>query len=476
MVLPRASKRSSGIKAKRVVASVGKARAKAVPSLAPGAVARLRRRLRGPVERGRWPGVAAAVYVGGRLELLEESGHADVESGAPMTKDSLVRVYSMTKCVIAAAVMQLVEAGHIRLDDDLSKHLPAFKNMSVVMEGADGKPNFDRLMPSRCPIRIRHLLTHTSGISCGISSGLDGPKIRSARERSWAEIYEPLARKVDRGEVRNLAAWVDEVARLPLFSHPGELYGYGYSYDILGHLVEVKTGRKLPDFLAARIFKPLGMNDTRFEVKAPGHVRRLTALYRCTKSARFGSDGKSMRLVRVDPPTCRAQSRWKAPCQVPSGGGCLGSLEGGLLSTLADYSRFLLAVVSGGAHPETGARILSRFSAEQMLADQTEMLAANGRRPPKNASPYNDRGLGLSCLGELQRRGAPAWGRWFDGVAGVRLWGGAASSCFKYDPNNGNPILAIVMTQVFPQEDGTAITWLLKGVRKALRDGSAGSA
>merc|ERR1719188_1913400 len=181
------------------------------------------------------------------------------------------------------------------------------------------------------------------------------------------------------------------------------------------------------------------MNDTRFDVKAAGQLDRLSTLYRCTKSAKFGGDG-------------------------------LTSLEGGLLSTLSDYSKFLLAVVSGGAHPESGARILKKASAEQMLADQTAMLAENGRLPPRSANPYNDRGLGLSCLGELQRRGAPAWGQWFDGVPGVRLWGGAASSAFKYDPNGGHPILAIVMTQVLPQEDGTAITGLLRGVRQALRE------
>merc|ERR1719335_1896444 len=99
-----------------------------------------------------------------------------------------------------------------------------------------------------------------------------------------------------------------------------------------------------------------------------------------------------------------------------------------------------------------------------MLADQTELLRKRGssRGPPKSARPYTDNGLGLSCIGELQRKGAPSWGRWFDGVPGVRQWGGAASCAFKYDPNDGCPILAMIMTQVFPQEDGTAISELLR--------------
>merc|ERR1712183_397335 len=124
------------------------------------------------------------------------------------------------------------------------------------------------------------------------------------------------------------------------------------------------------------------------------------------------------------------------------------------MGTLEDYCRFLLAVLSDGAHPVSGARILSPAAAKMMLADQTALLQP---RAPAAASPYENRGLGLSCLGELQRRGCPTFGQWFDGVEGVRLWGGAASTCFKYDPNNGRPILAIVLTQAFPQDDGRTI-------------------
>ncbi|CAE8639630.1 unnamed protein product, partial [Polarella glacialis] len=155
----------------------------------------------------------------------------------------------------------------------------------------------------------------------------------------------------------------------------------------------------------------------------------------------------------------------------------VSSFEGGLLSTLDDYATFLLAVLSGGAHPVTGVRILSAASAQQMLVDQIELLRQPGslRSPPKGARPYSDRGLGLSCLGELQRSGAPNWGRWFDGVTGVRLWGGAASCAFKYDPNGGRPILALLMTQALPQDDGDTITTLMHGVRQALSQEARGA-
>merc|ERR1712048_1222250 len=137
------------------------------------------------------------------------------------------------------------------------------------------------------------------------------------------------------------------------------------------------------------------------------------------------------------------------------------------MGTLDDYSKFLLAVTNGGAHPESGTRILSRKMAAEMLADQTAKL---GPRPSKNASPYDDRGLGLSCLGELQRKGCPSWGQWFDGVPGVRLWGGAGSTAFKYDPNDGKPILVVLMTQAFPQDDGQTITTALRGAREAIEN------
>eukprot|EP00931_Biecheleriopsis_adriatica_P026930 TRINITY_DN16291_c0_g1_i1.p1 TRINITY_DN16291_c0_g1~~TRINITY_DN16291_c0_g1_i1.p1 ORF type:complete len:505 (+),score=73.91 TRINITY_DN16291_c0_g1_i1:47-1516(+) len=434
---------------------------------------RLRHRLRRRVTKGQWPGLAASVFVDGKLRMVEEVGYADIQAKAPMTRHSLVRIYSMSKCVVAAAIMQLVEEGQLGLDDKLCDHIPAFKNPRVVLERPDGMPDFERTVPSKTPILIRHLLTHTSGISCGLAPTMDGPKSRSARERAWAGIYAPLVERIDRNEVRDLADWVQELALLPLSSHPGQHYGYGYSYDVLGHLVELKTGQKLQQRLRSRIFGPLGMRDTSFDLRSGSDARaqRLSVLYRYTKSARWGSDGRRYRLVRVDPVKRGGKSYWAGPCRVPSAGGGLSSLEGGLLSTLDDYAKFLLAVTFGGKHPTSGVQIMSKKSAEMMLADQTGLLRQPGssRGPPRSARPYNDRGLGLSCIGELQRKGAPSWGRWFDGVPEVRLWGGAASSAFKYDPNNGCPLLALVMTQTFPQDDGDTITSLLQGVREVIR-------
>lgn len=433
---------------------------------------KLRKRFNALVERGHWPGVAACIFVDGKPQLLEESGFADIEGKVPMTSKSLVRVYSMTKCIVAAAVLQLVDEGLFGLDDRLCDHIPAFnRKMHVISEGKDLLPDYDNLEVARRPITIRHLLTHTSGISCGPANGIDGPKKRNHRELAWLGIYGDLVAKADRRQFKNLGAWVEEVAKLPLWNHPGEFYGYGYSYDILGHLIELKTGEPLEKRLQKSIFKPLGMIDTRFHLggNTPSSkpCKRLSVLYRRTKSARWGSNGKEFRLARVDPVRRGKASRWAQHGILPSGGGALTHLEGGLLSTLEDYSSFLLSVLNGGRHPMSKVRILSPSMATVMLADQTALLRP---RAPAAASPYENKGLGLCCLGELQRRGAPNFGQWFDGVNGVRLWGGAASTAFKYDPNGGRPILVLLMTQAFPQDDGATISEALEITRQAVRE------
>jgi len=376
----------------------------------------------------------------------------------------------MTKCLVAVAVLQLVEDKLLGLDDELCQHVPAFKDMRVIDEDTTGCPVPGQTKPACRPITIRHLMTHTSGISAHFARGIDGPKSRPGREMAWSNIYARLVKEVDSGEITSLAAWVDELSKLPLFSHPGKHYGYGYGYDVLGHLVEMKSGMSLAAFMKKRIFDPLGMRDTRWDLggvaaKSP-LAKRLAVLYRSTKSAKYGSNGKNLRLTRVDPEAPGAQSRWTSRCTLPSGGGAVSSLEGGLLSTLDDYARFTLTILAGGAHPTTGRRILSKAMANEMFVDQIALLKP---RVGSSSCPYDDKGLGLCGFGELLRRGAPNWGEWFDGVPGVAQWGGAASTALKYDPNNGNPILVMVMAQAFPQDDGHTITELLKAAREAVR-------
>jgi CubicO group peptidase (beta-lactamase class C family) len=419
------------------------------------------------VEKGKLPGLAAAVFINGKLTVLEECGFADIEARSKMRSNTLVRLYSMTKCVIASVIMQLVDEGHLDLETELSRYIPAFGDVKVVPEGADGMPDWERLQKPRQAVRLRHLLTHTSGLMSGCAPVIDGPKQRNSREKAWTEIYGPLVRDVDAGAIKTLKHWVNELAKLPLVEHPGIHYEYGYSYDVLGHIIELVTGKELKDALRDRVFEPLGMKDTVWDLSGGTSAKasRLSTLYRYTRSKRFGARSNRLQLVRVDPPRKRAASCWKRPCRIPSGGGAVTSFEGGLLSTLDDYSKFLLAVTSGGRHPGTGVRLMSPRAAKWMLEDQSALLQ---KRPPAGARPYNTNGLGLCCIGELLRKDAPMDSKWFDGVPGVRQWGGAASTAFKSDPNDDASILAIVVTQVFPQEDGTVITNLVKDVRDVL--------
>jgi len=437
--------------------------------------------VRQPVLQGLWPGETALVFVDGRLRLIDEAGYADVEKKIPMASSSLVRLYSMTKCVVAAAVLQLVDDGLLCLDDELADYLPCFQAPKVLIEKKDGWPEEGRTEPARREITLRHLLTHTSGISGGAAPGIDAIRRWNRRERAWIDVYKPLVKEVDAGQ-HTLKTFVEELALLPLWNHPGEHYSYGYSYDVLGYIIESKTGKDLATYLKEHIFEPLDMTSTGFDLTSmaasnpslreekkssasrggASQFRRLSVLYRRTKSSRYGADGKTSKLARIDPVGIGDESKW-TKVGIPSAGGCVSSFAGGLLSTADDYAKFLLAVVSGGAHPSSGKRILSEEMAAEMLADQTAKLGSQ----VATACPYGDRALGLSCLGEVQRAGAPSTGGWFDGVQGVRLWGGAANTAFKFDRNNGKPILILIMSQVVPQDSGTTATALLRAVRAA---------
>jgi len=428
-------------------------------------LAELRSIVRQPVDKGQWPGACAAVFIDGHLRLLEECGFSDVEMQTSMTAHSIVRLYSMTKCIVAAALLQLVDDRRLSLDDYLHDHIPAFRSPRVLLENADGWPEAGKTEPARCHITLRHLLTHTSGIAGGAAPGLDGIRKWCARERAWIDVYKPLTKKVDRSEVTSLEGWVHELAKLPLWSHPGEHYSYGFSYDAIGRVIEIVTGMRLDRYLQARIFNPLQMHSTSFDLTGSlaSKSQCLSTLYRYTKSSQFGADGRRPQLVRVDPLDIGGQSLWAHHCEVPSAGGCVSSLAGGLLSTMDDYATFLLAVLSGGQHPTAGVRIMSPAAAAELLADQTAKL----QKPPKSASPYGDAGLGLSCMGEVQRKTCPSSGEWFDGVPGVCLWGGAANTAFKFDPNAGHPVLVLVFTQVVPQDSGITATSLLRAARAA---------
>lgn len=226
-------------------------------------------------------------------------------------------------------------------------------------------------MKPRTPIRLRHLLNHTSGISYG--AGFGG-KPNGATEESYA----PLTAAVERGEVRDLDDFVQRLARVPLRLHPGEAYEYGFSTDVLGRVVEVVMGKGLDVCLRERLFEPLNMEDTGFFVP-DGQLHRLAACYgsldtwrnlhgRGGKAAPSSHDG----MVRIDGPTSE-ESRWRQgrESKILSGGGFIGHNQGGLVSTVADTVRFVRMLIRNGLG-WNGRRILKEETLAIMEKDQLD--------------------------------------------------------------------------------------------------------
>ena len=224
-------------------------------------LARLTQTLRQDVGEGGLPGAVVLIAREGKIAHFESLGAVDPQTKAPMSKDAIFRIYSMTKPVTSVAVMMLVEEGRIWLGDPIAKYLPEFKDVKVGVEkpGADGKPVLE-LTPARRPITVHDLMRHTSGLTYGIFG--DNLVKRAYREGGLGGDFD-----IDNAE------FVRRISALPLMAQPGALWEYSHSTDVLGRLIEVVSGKKLSEFFKERIFDPLGMKDTSFVVDAVNHAR-----------------------------------------------------------------------------------------------------------------------------------------------------------------------------------------------------------
>ncbi|MGE0665188.1 MAG: serine hydrolase domain-containing protein [Sphingomonadales bacterium] len=351
------------------------------------------------VDEKKLAGVTIAIARDGKLAYLHSSGMADIAKGRPMDENALVRIYSMTKPVTAVAVMMLVEEGKLRLTDKLSDYLPEFRDMKVTT--ADGGTE-----PAKQPIRIFHLMTHTSGLTYSLYN-------QSAAGKAYDQ-----ADVMNAG--RSTAEFTKVLATLPLAVQPGTTYQYGTSIDVLGRLVEVISGQPFDVFVKERITDPLGMKDTAFAAK--DKVGRLAELYGP------GPDGGVVPLVNtVWNPDYGNGSPFK------SGGG-------GLLSTVGDYLRFAQMLLNGGELD--GVRILSPKTVRLMAAGQIEK---ENRGYMLVGLPGYDMGLTMAVLEDVGASGLP-------GSVGEFNWAGAASTHFFVDPQE--KIVAVLMTQLFPDKHG----------------------
>jgi CubicO group peptidase (beta-lactamase class C family)/uncharacterized damage-inducible protein DinB len=362
-------------------------------------LARLSSALDGYVEQARLPGGVAVVLRRGHVVYSHAFGHRDREADAEMSADAIFRIASQTKALVSVAILMLQEDGGLLISDPLSKYLPAFERTTVAAPIDGG--GYD-LVEARRSVTLRDLLTHTAGIGYG-----GGP----ARDR-WAEAAIQGWYFAHRDEP--VRATVDRMATLPFQAHPGERFVYGYSTDILGAVVEAVSGMSLDAFLQTRILGPLGMRDTHFYLPAE-KTGRLAAVYNLAPGHPLSRapDGAGM----------QAQGQYVEGPRASFSGGA------GLLSTAADYARFLQMLLNGGELG--GARILSPKTVELMTTSHIGELGENG----------SGFGLGFSVVDDLGARGTP-------GTVGEFGWGGAYHSTYWVDPDE--ELVVVYMTQVTP--------------------------
>ena len=350
------------------------------------------------VADGRLPGWLLTVRRHGRLAHVARAGSRDLEAGLPVTDDTLWRIYSMTKPVTSIAAMILYEEGKLALTDPVSAFIPSFGDVRVYTGGSDLRPV---TVPVVEPVRIWHLLTHTAGLTYGFHRVHPVDALYRAAGFEWGT---PAG--------LDLAQACDTWAGLPLLFQPGTEWNYSVATDVLGRVIEVASGQRLDEFLAARILRPLGMTQTAFWA-GPEAAPRLAALY--TR----GRDGAATRLDAL------GQAALARPAMFSGGGG--------LVSTAADYDRFtqmLLQRTGSPAGELDGIRLLSPRTVGYMTRNHLPggLDLETFGRPLYAESPFRGVGFGLGFAVVID----PLPGKVVCS-AGEISWGGAASTTFWVD-------------------------------------------
>ncbi len=338
--------------------------------------------LKADVDQGKINGAVLLVARKGRIAYFKNFGTRDAEKKLPMEKDSLFRVYSMTKSVIAVATSILLEEGKLLLSDPVAKYIPSFKDIQVgeIKKDETGKEVLTMVKPKNV-MTIQDLLLHTSGLTYWFYP---------------PQAVQTLYLQAGMNKLSDLtnAEVCEKLAKLPLVAHPGTRYQYGRSYDVLGRVLEVVSGMPLDKFLEERIFKPLKMKDTAFPVEGKGVDR----------------------LVYLDPKWPLYTDPTK-PQKFLSGGG-------GLVSTTMDYARFAQMLLNGGQLE--GKRLLGPRTVAFMTSDH---LGPLGNRDDALYVPGRGYGGGFDFYVRLAVGQA-----YFPGNAGEYYKGGAAGTIFWVDP------------------------------------------
>ncbi|HZZ95876.1 MAG TPA: serine hydrolase domain-containing protein [Jatrophihabitantaceae bacterium] len=380
------------------------------------------------VAEGKLPGWSVLVARHGRIVHIGTGGDRDVEAGLPVELDTVFRIYSMTKPITSVAAMMLYEQGAFDLTDPIARFIPSFADSSVYVGGSDLKAS---TVAATEPVRIWHLLTHTSGLTYGFHRVHPVDALYRAAGYEWT--LGPSG--------ADLETTVDTFAGLPLLFQPGTEWNYSVSTDVLGRLIEVVTGKSLADAFREMIFEPLGMDETWFAVPQPHHDR-LAALY--TPTPHGG-------LNRND----ALGESFLSPSWLSGGGG--------LSSTLHDYHRFNRFLLGRGELD--GTRLLGdrtmRYMTRNHLPGNVDLTAFG--RPLFAEAPFDGVGFGLGFSVTLDPVATHTLGS-----IGEFAWGGAASTAFWVDPVE--EITVVFMTQLLPSSSYPLRPQLRRLVYSALVD------
>ena len=370
-------------------------------------------RIRGHFQRyiddGKLAGTLTLVARHGQIAFFEPQGHLELEGRRPMQRDSVFRIYSMSKPITTVALMMLVEQSLCQLDDPVHRFIPAWEGLRVFVGG--NYPTF-LTAPADRPMTIRDLLSHTSGLTYGFM------------ERTNVDVAYRKLRIADRSRSDyTLQDMVDTLAELPLEFSPGTRWNYSVATDVAGYLVEAISGQRFDAYLREHVFAPLGMTDTAFTV-SDAQLERFASNYERLR------DG---RLRLADSPE---SSEFRSGSFLSGGGG--------LVSTAPDYLRFALMLRNRGELD--GIRLLGRKTVDLMTVNHLpggQDLTTLAQAGMFTETAYAGVGFGLGFSVMLDPARAQILG-----TPGEFAWGGAASTAFWVDPVED--LIVIFMTQLMP--------------------------
>ncbi len=356
--------------------------------LSPERLARVGTWLQGEIDAKRIPGAVVLVARNGKVAYVEALGQQDPASPRPMGRDSIFRIYSMTKPLVSVAAMMMVEEGKLLLEAPVARYIPGFANVRVGVEKVDGNGGKSlELVAARRPVTVQDLLRHTSGLTYGFFGD-------SLVKKAYNEALATLPPGV------NNAEFAEALAKLPLHYQPGSTWDYSYSTDVLGRVLEVVDGKSLSAVLKQRLLDPLGMKDTTFYVTESARQARIAEPLPDDRSIGVNVNVSDPRVVH----------------NLESGGG-------GMVSTVDDYARFAQMLLNGGTLD--GKRYLGPKTLEFMASDH--LGAAVTKTALYLPGPGYGFGLGFATRltgGEAAAPGAP----------GEFYWGGAGGTYFWVDP------------------------------------------